>query len=67
MLQPVTFDSPDNYWIEFLHLEVARFEFRYNAISGRPGLTNFVAISWYPYMILKMPGPQGVITVRADF
>jgi hypothetical protein len=26
-----------------------------------------MAIQHYPYMILKMPGPQGVITVRADF
>jgi hypothetical protein len=26
-----------------------------------------MAIPHYPYMILKMPGPQGVITVRADF
>jgi hypothetical protein len=26
-----------------------------------------MAIPHYPYMILKMTGPQGIITVRADF
>jgi hypothetical protein len=25
-----------------------------------------MAIPHYSYMILKMPGPQGIITVRAD-
>jgi hypothetical protein len=26
-----------------------------------------MAIPHYPYMILKMLGPQGIITIRADF
>jgi hypothetical protein len=26
-----------------------------------------MAILHYTYMVLKMPGPQGIITVRADF
>jgi hypothetical protein len=46
---------------------VARFDCGYNAIIRRPGLAKFMAIPHYPYMILKMPGPQGVITVRIDF
>jgi hypothetical protein len=29
-------------------------------------LAKFMAIPHYTYMILKMPGPQGIITVRAD-
>jgi hypothetical protein len=45
---------------------VANFDCRYNAIIGRPGLAKFMAIPHYTYMILKMPGPQGIITVRAD-
>jgi hypothetical protein len=39
----------------------------YNAIIGRPGLAKFMAIPHYPYMILKIPGPQGFIIVCADF
>jgi hypothetical protein len=64
---PVTFGTPENYRTEFLRFEVANFDYGYNAIIGRPGLAKFMAIPHYTYMILKMPGPQGIITVRADF
>jgi hypothetical protein len=58
---------PENYRTKFLRFEVANFDCGYNAIIGRPGLAKFMAILHYTYMILKMPGPQGIITVRADF
>jgi hypothetical protein len=64
---PLNFGTPENYRTEFLRFEVARFDCGYNAIIGRPGLAKFMAIRHYSYMILKMPGPQGIITVRADF
>jgi hypothetical protein len=63
----VTFGTPENYRTEFLRYEVARFDCGYNTIIGRPGLAKFMAIPHYPYMILKMLGPQGIITVCADF
>jgi hypothetical protein len=63
----VTFGTPENYRTEFLRFEVASFDRGYNAIIGRPGLAKFMAIPHYSYMILKMSGPQGIITVRADF
>jgi hypothetical protein len=63
----VTFGTLENYITEFLRFEVARFDCGYNAIIERLGLVKFVAIPHYPYMILKMPGPLGIITVRADF
>jgi hypothetical protein len=63
----VTFETLENYRTEFLRFEVASFNCGYNAIIGRPGLVKFMAIPHYTYMILKMPGPQGIITVRADF
>jgi hypothetical protein len=64
---PVTFGIPENYRTEFLRFEVARFDCGYNAIIGRPGLVKFMAILHYSYMILKMPRPQGIITVHTDF
>jgi hypothetical protein len=64
---PVTFETSKNYRTEFLRFEVASFDSGYNAIIDRPRLTKFMAIPHYTYMILKMPGPQGIITVRADF
>jgi hypothetical protein len=63
----VTFGTPKNYRTEFQRFEVANFDCGYNAIIGRPGLAKFIVIPHYTYMILKMPGPQGIITVRADF
>jgi hypothetical protein len=63
----VTFGTPENYRTEFLRFEVANFDYAYNSIIGRPGLAKFMAIPHYTYMILKMPGPQGIITVRANF
>jgi hypothetical protein len=63
----VTFGTSENYRTEFLRFEVANFDCGYNAIIGRPGLAKFMAIPHYTYMILKMPGPQGIITVRANF
>jgi hypothetical protein len=63
----VTFGTPENYRTEFLRFEVAHFDCGYNAIIRRLGLGKFMAIPHYSYMILKMPGPQRVITVRADF
>jgi hypothetical protein len=64
---PITFGTPENYRTEFLKFEVASFDYRYNTIIGRPGLAKLIAIPHYSYMILKMPGPQEIITVRADF
>lgn len=46
---------------------MANFDCGYNTIIGRPGLAKFMAIPHYTYMILKMRGPQEIITVRVDF
>jgi hypothetical protein len=64
---PVTFGTLKNYRIEFLRFEVASFDCGYNAIIDRPGLAKFMAIPHYSYMILKMPGPQGIITMHTNF
>jgi hypothetical protein len=62
----VTFGTPENYRTEFLMFKVARFDCGYNAIIGRPGLAKFIAVPHYSYMILKMSGPQGIITMRNE-
>jgi hypothetical protein len=64
---PITFGNPNNYRTEFLRFEVARFDCGYNTIIDRPGLAKFMAIPHYLYMILKMSGPQGIITVHANY
>jgi len=38
----------------------------FNAIIGRPALYRFMAIAHYGYLVLKMPSPAGVLTMRGD-
>ena len=38
----------------------------FNAITGRPALYRFMAIAHYGYLVLKMPSPAGVLTMRGD-
>jgi hypothetical protein len=45
---------------------VTDFETAYNTFSGWPTLTKFMAITHYTYMVLKMPGLHGVISIRGD-
>ena len=39
----------------------------YHAILGQPCYAKFMAIPNYTYLKLKMPGPNGVITVSSAF
>ena len=39
----------------------------YHTILGRPCYAKFMAIPNYTYLKLKMPGPNGVITVGSAF
>jgi hypothetical protein len=49
-----------------LQFEVADFEMVYNAFLGRSILTEFMGIPHYVYMVLKLSGPHGVISIRGD-
>jgi hypothetical protein len=46
--------------------EVASFDIGYNCILGRHFLLKFMAIIHNTYATMKMPGPQGVITIKSD-
>jgi hypothetical protein len=41
-------------------------EMAYNAFLGRPALSKTMVIPHYAYLVLKMPGPHGVISIRRD-
>jgi hypothetical protein len=62
----VTFGTWDNYRTEFIKFEVAYFETSYDTILGRPALAKFMAIPHYVYLVLKMPGPNGVLALQRD-
>ena len=53
--------------MEVLTFEVVDFLGSYHAILGRPCYAKFMAIPNYTYLKLKMPGPNGVITVSNAF
>jgi hypothetical protein len=63
---PVTFSTRENYRTEFIKFEVANFESSYHAILGPPALAKFMAMPHYVYLLLKMPGLSGVLTLRGD-
>jgi hypothetical protein len=63
---PVTFGTRENFQTENIQFEVADFETAYNAFLGRPALTKFMSIPHYAYLVLKMLGPRGVISIRGD-
>jgi hypothetical protein len=49
-----------------IQFEVTDFETAYNAFLGRPSLSKFMAIPHYAYLVLKMPGLHGIISIRED-
>jgi len=53
--------------METLTFEVVGFHETYHAILGRPSYTKFMAVPNYTYLKLKMPGPDGVITIGTSF
>jgi hypothetical protein len=63
---PVTFGTEENFRTKNVQFDVAEVNLPFNAIIGRPALYWFMAIAHYGYLVLKMPSPAGVLTVRGD-
>ena len=63
---PVTFETEENFRTESIQFDVAKVNLPFNAIIGRPALYLFMAIAHYGYLVLKMPSPAGILTVRGD-
>jgi hypothetical protein len=64
---PVCFGTPTNFRKETLTFEVVGFHGTYHAILGRPCYARFMEVPNYTYLKLKMPGPNGVITVGPSY
>jgi hypothetical protein len=63
----VCFGNRQNYRREKLDFEVMDWPSQYHAILGRPAFSRFMAVPHYTYLVLKMPGPNGIITVNGSF
>jgi hypothetical protein len=64
---PVYFGTPSNFRRETLTFEVVGFRGTYHAVLGRACYAKFMAVPNYTYLKLKMPGPNGVITVSPTY
>jgi hypothetical protein len=63
----VCFSNRQNYRREKLDFEVMDWPSQYHAILGRPTFSRFMAVPHYTYLVLKMPGPKGIIIVKGSF
>jgi hypothetical protein len=62
----VSCGTDDNKHKEVLTFEVASFDIGYNCILKRPFLLKYMAVIHTAYTTLKMSGPKGVITIKAN-
>jgi hypothetical protein len=63
----VCFGSSNNYRRAKMEFEVMDWPSQYHAILGRPTFAKFMAVPHYAYVMLKIPGPKGTITVQGSF
>jgi hypothetical protein len=63
----VCFGNRQNYRREKLDFKVMDWPSQYHAILGRPAFSRFMVVPHYTYLVLKMPGPKGIITVKGSF
>jgi hypothetical protein len=52
--------------LEMLTFEDASFDIGYNCILRRPFSLKLMAVIHTAYGTIKMPGPKGIITIKAD-
>ena len=62
----VLFGTWENCRTESLEFEVVDLESPYHALIGRPALAKFMISTHMGYLKMKMPGPNGVITIAGD-
>lgn len=62
----IMFGNSDNYWTKQLCFEVVDLEASYHIILGRPRNVKFMVVPHYVYVLLKIPGPTGVLTICGD-
>jgi hypothetical protein len=63
----VQFGSAENFRKEKIEFEVMDWPSQYHAILGRPAYARFMAVPHYAYLLWRMPGPKGPITIRGSF
>ena len=62
----VVFSNDKKFRLEKICFEVVNFKSAYHAIFSRPAFAKFMARPYYAYLKLKMPCPNGTITISGD-
>ena len=63
----VLFGSRDNCRVENILFEVVDLDSPYHALLGRPALAKFMASTHTAYLKMKMPAPNGPLTVVGNY
>jgi hypothetical protein len=63
---PLSFDVAPNARSEQITFDIVDMVYPYNAIMGRGSINKFEAAIHRLYLCMKIPGPQGVITVYGN-
>jgi hypothetical protein len=63
---PVTFGTHENFPTKSVLFDIAEVNLPFNAILGRPALYQFMAVTHYGYLVLKISSPNGILKIRGD-
>src|SRR4051812_30775237 len=63
----VVFGSEENFRREPIWFEVADLSIPYHLLLGSPAIAKFMFNIMQPYLKMKLPGPNGPITVCGDY
>ena len=63
----VVFGTPENFRREPIWFEVADLTSPYHVLLGLPAFAKFMLVPHHPFLKMKLPGPQGVITIYGDY
>ena len=63
----VIFGTKESCRVENIEFEVVDLPSQYHIILGRPALHKFMASTHMSYLKMKMPGPNGVITIAGNY
>jgi hypothetical protein len=63
---PLSFGATPSARSEQVTFDIVNMVYPYNAIMGRGSINKFEAAIHGPYLCMKIPGPQGMITVYRD-
>src|SRR4051812_13381786 len=63
----VIFGTRENCRVESILFEVMDFVIPYHLLLGRPAIHKFMASTHISYLMMKMPGPNGFITISGNY